>query len=195
MPSTVQPLPEVAKSKNGNRSKNPKLRSFRPNHADGQLTLFGDDHGSSRPCGAIEAGVNGLGIRSGPVGMAAAQIAIVKDYDDLLALARARKVQLGVTFETLDAVSGVQAGYSAKLLAPSPNKRFGPMSFGAIFGALGLQFVAIEDPDMLARIGHRLVKRQRPLQPRKALSESVDSSARSPDVRGHRRTKRTSARR
>ena len=85
--------------------------------------------------------------------------AIVKDYDHLRAAARARMAQLQITFETLDAVSGVQSGYSAKILGPKPSRNFGPMSLSTIFSALGMKLVAVEDPEALAQIRHRLVKR------------------------------------
>ncbi len=93
---------------------------------------------------------------------AALPLGIVRSYDDLLAVARARMAALDVTFETLDAIAGVQPGYSAKLLGPRPSKTFGAMSFTAIIGALGLQLLAVEDRDQLARIGPRLVKRKTP---------------------------------
>jgi hypothetical protein len=88
-------------------------------------------------------------------------LAIVKEYDDLLDAARARKAQLGITFATLDDVSVVQPGYSAKLLGPVPTKNFGPMSFSAIMGALGVKLVMVEDPVALAQVRGRLVKRKR----------------------------------
>ncbi len=69
-------------------------------------------------------------------------------------------IELDVTFEVLDAVSGVQSGYSAKLLGPNPSKRFGVMSFSAIMGALGMQLVAVVDEAALDRLRPRLVKRR-----------------------------------
>jgi len=95
----------------------------------------------------------------------------IRDYDDLLVVARARKAALRITYETLDVVAGVQIGYSAKLLGPNPTKRMGAMSFSAIFGALGLQLIAVEDSAALARVRGRLVPRktklpQRPCQTR-----------------------------
>jgi hypothetical protein len=77
-------------------------------------------------------------------------IAVVKDYDDFRTAMRVRMAQLQITFETLDAVSGVQAGHSAKLLGPNPSKHFGPMSFCAVMGALGMKLVAVEDVEALA---------------------------------------------
>lgn len=90
------------------------------------------------------------------------QLGVVRSYDDWLAIARARMCQLSITFETLDSLSGVASGYSAKLLGPNPSRRFGMMSFAAIIGALGIQLIAVEDADALARVQPRLVKRTRP---------------------------------
>lgn len=89
-------------------------------------------------------------------------LGIVREYADLLAVARAQMARLSITFETLDVVSGVQSGYSAKLLGPRPSRRFGRMSLPAIMGALGIALVAIEDADALARVRKRLVKRKMP---------------------------------
>jgi hypothetical protein len=89
-----------------------------------------------------------------------APIAIVRGYDDLLSAARARMAQLDITFATLDAVSGVASGYSAKLLGPEPCKRFGEMSLGAIMGALGLKLAVLDDPEALAQVRDRLVERR-----------------------------------
>jgi hypothetical protein len=44
--------------------------------------------------------------------------AVIRGYDDLIAAARARKAALGISFETLDAVSGVQSGYKREGVGP-----------------------------------------------------------------------------
>jgi hypothetical protein len=88
-------------------------------------------------------------------------IGIVRDYTDLLVVARARMAQLNISFETLDAVSGVQPGYSAKLLGLNPARGLGPMSFCAIMGGLCMQLVAVPDPDAFARIKSQLDKKLR----------------------------------
>jgi len=86
-------------------------------------------------------------------------LGLVSEYDDLRAIARARMAELQISFETLDAVSGVCAGYSAKILGPNACKRFGPVSLPAILGALGLKLLVIEDLDQLDRVRSRLVRR------------------------------------
>lgn len=89
-------------------------------------------------------------------------IAVVREYQDLIAACRVRMTELGITFATLDEVSGVQVGYSAKLIGPTPCKNIGPMSFGSLVGALRMKLVAVEDEDALATLNRRLEKRLRP---------------------------------
>jgi hypothetical protein len=84
----------------------------------------------------------------------------VTNYTQLLDAIRRRKDELNVSFEILDAVSGLQSGYSAKLLSPRPVKRLGEVSLAALLGALGLRLVVRPDPDALSRVRSRLVPRQ-----------------------------------
>jgi hypothetical protein len=88
-----------------------------------------------------------------------APIAEITSYADLLVALRRRMVQLDATFESLDDVSGLSHGYSAKLLSSNPVKCLGLVSFGAILGALGLKIVVVEDAEQLERVQHRLVGR------------------------------------
>jgi hypothetical protein len=85
-------------------------------------------------------------------------LAIVHDYDGLLAALRARRVQLGVTLETVDEVGGFASRYASKLLAPHPAKNMGIMAMGALLGTLGLKLVVVEDDEALGRVRSRLVK-------------------------------------
>ena len=87
-------------------------------------------------------------------------IATIHSYDDLIAVARARMDALEITFATLDSISGVQEGYSAKLLGPGHCKTLGPVSFCSIMAALGMKLLAVEDPEAMARVRQRLVKRK-----------------------------------
>jgi hypothetical protein len=94
--------------------------------------------------------------------MDAAPLGVVRDYDDLLEIARNRMAQLQITFETLDSVSGCQPGYCAKLLGPMPSKRLGAMSLPAVLGALGMKLIAVVDDEQFAQIRDRLVRSKRP---------------------------------
>lgn len=85
----------------------------------------------------------------------------VRSYDDLIEVLRNAVTARGITFSTIDEVSGLQSGYSAKLLAPVPTKHLGPMSLGSLLGAIGVQLVAVADDAQMARVHGRHEKRKR----------------------------------
>ena len=66
-------------------------------------------------------------------------IAVVRDYDGLRAALIARRVELRLSLEELDAISGVADRYSGKVLLGT--RCFGDMSLQAILGALRLELV------------------------------------------------------
>jgi hypothetical protein len=82
-----------------------------------------------------------------------------KSYADLLDVLRQRKTELDISHDVLDEVSGLQRGYSSKLLGPVPSKFFGHVSLGCILGALGLKLTISPDPEQLAKIQRRLTPR------------------------------------
>jgi hypothetical protein len=88
-------------------------------------------------------------------------LAEVVSYDDLIAALRARKDELDISFLELDFIGGLTSGHSSKLLAPVRPymKCLGPVSLGLILGALGLRLLVVEDPEALARVRGRYVKR------------------------------------
>jgi hypothetical protein len=86
----------------------------------------------------------------------------VRSYDELHWILRARATELQITRETIDAVSGLQSGYSAKLLAPVPIKSLGKTSMGLMLQTLGVVLIAVEDQEALSRLRSRLVPRLRP---------------------------------
>jgi hypothetical protein len=87
------------------------------------------------------------------------QIATVRDYAQLHAALRARAEELRLSRETIDAISGLQSGYSGKLLAPVPIKGLGPATLGPILGAMGVFIVLVEDVEMLERYAARQPKK------------------------------------
>lgn len=62
---------------------------------------------------------------------------IITSYDELRAALAARRKSLGLTQLAVDHLAGLQSGYTGKLEAQIKN--FGPMSFDAILGTLGLK--------------------------------------------------------
>jgi len=61
---------------------------------------------------------------------------------------------------TIDEVSGLQSGYTGKLLAISPSRNLGRLSLGCLLSTLGLRLVVVEDPEALARVRPRLERRK-----------------------------------
>ena len=67
-----------------------------------------------------------------------------------------RVEELEVSRETIDHVSGLQSGYSSKILAPVPLKRVGSVTLGLLLSTLGLKLVVAEDREALAALRHRM---------------------------------------
>src|SRR5579859_3722925 len=86
-------------------------------------------------------------------------VAIVADYDGLVMALRQRVVELDISLEILDEVSGLTPRYCSKLLSPNRIKTLGPMSLMAILGTLGLKLALVSDDEGLAKLRHRLPKR------------------------------------
>jgi len=104
----------------------------------------------------------------------------IRSMPELIQALRDRARELQITHETIDAVSGLQSGYTGKLLAPKPIKNLGPMSFESILGALGLAVVVVEDPAQVAKVSKQWVKRERPLRVPLALPAPASISASMP---------------
>lgn len=86
----------------------------------------------------------------------------IRSMPELIAALRERAHELQLTHQTIDSVAGLQDGYTSKLLAPTPIKNLGPVSFEAMLGALGLAVVVVEDPEQVKRVENRWTKRERP---------------------------------
>src|SRR5258708_27330512 len=84
------------------------------------------------------------------------QLAVIRTYEDVLRVIRARRDELDVPHEIIDDIAGLAAGHTSKLLCPRPLKHLGPISW-SIFEALWLSLVAIENAAALsrARASHR----------------------------------------
>lgn len=89
------------------------------------------------------------------------QLAVVREYGELVAALRDRAEELDVARETLDEVTGLQTGYCAKLLAPVPVRSIGPASLGPLLQALGVALIVVEDLSDFEKIERRLRKRLR----------------------------------
>ena len=114
----------------------------------------------------------------GSPGEAPDPIAAVRTADDLRVMFRNRIVSLGITYETADEIAGLPAGYTAKLLGPTPLRRFGAISIEALLGATATKLLAVEDAEALARVKGLYVRRQRQLTQRagrKGFVRTIDS--------------------
>jgi hypothetical protein len=78
------------------------------------------------------------------------QLAVVRQYDDLIEALRRRCVELQIPFEVVDEVAGMPDRYVSKLLCPRPLKGIGRISWN-VLAALGLQVIVVEDPQALAK--------------------------------------------
>lgn len=90
-------------------------------------------------------------------------LATVTNYDEMIDALRRRMFELGVTNETIDAITGLQSGYVGKLLAPSRIKNLGPLSFGAMLQGLGLKLVVVEDRETTEKMRPRWTQREKAL--------------------------------
>ncbi len=81
------------------------------------------------------------------------------DYDGLIEALRRRKAELDLSFELIDAIGGLQSGYSAKVLGPGMIKKLGPVSAGAINDVLAVKFVMVEDVEAAEAMKTRWQKR------------------------------------
>jgi hypothetical protein len=84
------------------------------------------------------------------------QLAIVDDYEGLVAALRRRIADLGTTMAVIDQVAGIPDGYTQKLIGRAPVKRLGVISLGPVLGALGLKLAVVVDVEHEARIRSRL---------------------------------------
>ena len=89
------------------------------------------------------------------------RIAVVHDYAGLVSALRERAEALNISNMTIDLTSGLQSGYTGKVLSLRPKRQLGRLSLGLMLSTLGVQLVMVEDPEQLARMRPRLVKRKK----------------------------------
>jgi hypothetical protein len=104
-----------------------------------------------------------------PIKIKGRVLAEFADYDGQWAAIRARVDAMGITRHELDHLSGMQEGYSGKVLGPAQIKKFGKYSLGATLGGIGCKLLLVEDPDATAKIMARAQKRKLPLLQLKLL--------------------------
>jgi hypothetical protein len=84
---------------------------------------------------------------------------LITTLDDLIEALRQRRDELDISHETIDAVSGLQSGYTSKVMARM--KGLGAVSLPALLGALAVGLVLVEDPLQRSLIEPRWERRKR----------------------------------
>lgn len=82
---------------------------------------------------------------------------------ELVDVYRDRKNALGLTDATVDYLSGLQSGYTGKLLGPAQVKGLGPMAIQLFNQVLAVKFLIVVDEEMTAKMRSRWDGRERPL--------------------------------
>lgn len=99
----------------------------------------------------------------------------IRSMAELVNALRARRDEIDISHETIDAIAGLQSGYASKLLAPRAPRNIGYMSLGDIMGALGIGLQVVEDSEQIQRVAGRWQKRK-PQGPRYQRSLSMPLS-------------------
>jgi hypothetical protein len=72
----------------------------------------------------------------------------IRGYSDLITVLRTRADELQISREIIDDISGLQPGYSGKILSINQLRRLGPQTLGPLLEVLGLKLIAVPDePD------------------------------------------------
>jgi hypothetical protein len=87
-------------------------------------------------------------------------IAEFSNYDELINALRIRAAELNLSGETVDAVSGLPARYTQKLLGPQQIRRLGSTSLGPFLGALAVRCLIVEDRAALERLRRQTTPRK-----------------------------------
>jgi hypothetical protein len=84
------------------------------------------------------------------------EVTTLNGYAGLVDVFRRRFDELGITGECCDHVGGLASGHTTKLLTRDHMRKFGPVTLGAILGALAIKLIAVADEEQLAQIRARL---------------------------------------
>jgi hypothetical protein len=86
---------------------------------------------------------------------------LLRTPDDIVAALRARRDELNISHETIDAIALWADGYCSKLLAPEPMKGLGQLSLPSLLEALGCALVLVEDTAAVERMRKLWVPRKK----------------------------------
>ena len=86
-------------------------------------------------------------------------VATFNDHDGLLEALRARKEKLELAGFTVDALAGLTAGHSQKILGCNPARGITRVTLGPLLGTLALKGFLVEDEEAMQRMAPRWQKR------------------------------------
>jgi glycerol-3-phosphate O-acyltransferase len=84
----------------------------------------------------------------------------IRSMAGLVDALRSAQVDRELSYDLLDALSGLQNGYTAKLLGPAQSKRLGPISTFPLLGALGKALALVDDPEQIEMVKGRWKQRK-----------------------------------
>lgn len=84
----------------------------------------------------------------------------IRSMDGLVEALRSTQVERELSYEVIDELSGLQSGYTAKILGPKQSKRLGPVSTFPLLGALGKALAIVDDPEQIAAVQGRWKRRK-----------------------------------
>lgn len=94
---------------------------------------------------------------------------LLRTESDMVEAYRQRIRDLNITFATVDAISGLPDGYTAKLMSPRPMKGLGEKAIEGLNGALGMGFAVAVDVEQVERVKGRWAKRRRAIDKKKQV--------------------------
>jgi protein required for attachment to host cells len=74
-----------------------------------------------------------------------------RDYDGMQAVLRQVADKRRRSRQELDRISGLPSGFCSTVLSENPGRRLGPDTIGPLNTALGIKWVAVDDPEALAK--------------------------------------------
>jgi hypothetical protein len=112
-------------------------------------------------------------------------IAEVRSYPELIEAFRERLHELNATQEAVDELAGLPLRYTSKIFAPFPIKTVGKVSLGPILGALCCRIALIEDRELLAKFGPRILGTRKNSSPKTRTTKPAQRNwifANNPDL-------------
>lgn len=110
------------------------------------------------------------------------ELRLLRTPADMLESYRQNIYERNITYATVDAISGLPDGYTAKLMSPKPMRGLGEKAIEGLNGALGLAFIAVVDAEQVRLVRGRWTKRRfaLPKQKQAALASRFSIDGQTP---------------